>query len=314
VLGLLLLVAVALLDHVAGPHYSFSIFYLLVVILVSASNGTAYALPLSLIAAGIWAGVESANLDLSDPWLPLLWNTAARFAVLLVTASLVAAVVSMAREESERSRADALTGLLNRRGLCDVAALEVARAGRSGEPFTLLYLDIDGFKAVNDSDGHLAGDRLLSEVGRAIEAHVRRSDTAARIGGDEFVVLLPDTPSEPGVVAAQRLSAGLDALCRTGSWPVRFSIGAATFVEAPASVDQLLSEADRLMYAAKRTGKRTGRSPWRPRSCRRRRRRRRSPPEGVSPPGWSWNGEPLERAAGAVDRTRPGRSVSGGAV
>lgn len=232
-LGLLLLLLVGLVDHAAGQHYSFSIFYLLVVILVSASSRVAYALCLAVVAAVVWSGVESANLDLSDPWLPLLWNTVARSAVLVVTASLVATVVSLAREEGERSRADPLTGLLNRRGLCDVAGLEVARAARSGDPFTLLYLDIDGFKGVNDDLGHLAGDRLLSEVGLALEAHVRRSDTAGRIGGDEFVVLLPETHSAAGLVAAQRLAHSLDEMCRLGSWPVRFSIGAATSRSLP---------------------------------------------------------------------------------
>lgn len=259
-LGLLLLAVVAVVDRAAGQYFSFSMFYLLVVVLVSASSGSAYGVPLALLAAGVWSGLESASMDLEEPVLPLLWNTATRLAVLLVTVSLVATVVELAHVERARSRGDALTGLLNRRGFCDLADRELVRAGRSGSALTVLYLDVDGFKRVNDTDGHLAGDALLSDVARTLEARVRRTDTAARIGGDEFVVLLPETPGAAAEVAAERVSHGLDEMCREGSWPVRFSIGLVTFVEPPESVDELLSQADRLMYSAKRSGQQTGRS------------------------------------------------------
>lgn len=258
-LVLLLLLVVAVADELAGPHYSFSIFYLLVVIAVSATRRRAFVVPMTLLTAATWTAIEAVSLALDDPWLPLLWNLAARFGALYVTAMLVAAVMGMVREEREMSQTDALTGLLNRRGFYDQAEVEVARPEGAAR-LSVIYLDIDGFKAVNDQRGHAVGDNLLADVAREIERHVRHTDVVARLGGDEFVALLPAADAEVAMAVGRRIAAGLDELCRRRPWPVTFSIGVASAVTAPRSLDHLLSEADRLMYAAKQGGRRPGTS------------------------------------------------------
>lgn len=199
--------------------------------------------------------VDAVSSTTDHPLHAAVWNGAARFAVFYLCALLVATVVVMARDDRATSRTDPLTGLLNRKGFADLAELEVARAIRSGAPATVLYLDVDGFKAVNDVQGHAAGDRLLVDVARTLFSQARRVDVVARQGGDEFVCLLSDTGSEAASVAAHRTKAALDEMCMRHRWPVRFSIGLATFVRPPASVDDLLSAGDRLMYDAKRDGK-----------------------------------------------------------
>lgn len=249
----LLLTAVAVADSISGSLYSFSVFYLLVVVRISATGREVYLIPTAVVTATTWSVVESVSLRLDDPWWPLAWNSAARFAVLSFTGLLVAAVVGMARVEREISRTDPLTGLHNRRGFYDTAELEVARAAGSGCPLSVLFLDVDRFKDVNDQQGHAAGDRLLIEVAGALIPQLRRrDDLLARLGGDEFVALLPDTDDVAAAAVAQRAAAALDALCGADGWPVGFSVGVATFDRPPVSVDELLSEADRLMYVAKR--------------------------------------------------------------
>ena len=251
--ALALLIVVALAHGVSGARYSFSVFYLLVVVRVSATGREAYLIPTAAVTAMTWSLVESASRSLEDPWLPLAWNSAARFAVLAFTGLLVAAVVGVARVEREVSRTDPLTGLHNRRGFYDAVELEFARSAGSRKPLSVAFLDVDGFKAVNDRQGHAAGDRLLTEIARTLGSQVRRNDLLARLGGDEFVAVLPDTGAAAAAAVAQRAARALDEMCSSGGWSVGFSIGMATFEEPAHSVAELISEADRLMYLAKRT-------------------------------------------------------------
>jgi diguanylate cyclase (GGDEF)-like protein len=154
---------------------------------------------------------------------------------------------------------DDLTGLYNSRFLKEALHREAKRAMRYGRPVTVLFVDLDGFKAVNDTHGHLAGSRTLVEVGAIIRASARESDIVARYGGDEFVVVLPDTGSDGGLVVARRIrdriaaeaflaSAGIG--CRLTA-----SVGVAALPEMGRSAEELLDSADRAMYHVKETGK-----------------------------------------------------------
>lgn len=153
---------------------------------------------------------------------------------------------------------DALTGLPNRTLFYDRLSQAIARARRNREVFAVLYLDLDGFKAVNDQFGHDIGDALLRESARRIQACVRESDTVARMGGDEFTVIL-NAIERPGNV--QRVT---DCLLRTLSSPfvlhtqtcqVGASIGVALYPEHAQTAEDLVKKADAAMYWAKHAGK-----------------------------------------------------------
>ncbi len=163
-----------------------------------------------------------------------------------------------ARREFE-SRHDMLTGLLNRRALMETLPIAQSRANRSGRSLGLLFVDLDGFKAVNDTHGHEAGDRLLSEIGTRLRGVVRKTDSVFRLAGDEFTVLLEglhDTGS--AYVAAAKI---IEAVSRPvavdgGQARVGASIGLALFApNGGASPEALIKEADERMYQAKRAGK-----------------------------------------------------------
>jgi two-component system cell cycle response regulator len=155
---------------------------------------------------------------------------------------------------------DALTGLPNRRRLDETLVVEIARARRYGSPLSLAIADVDRFKSVNDTWGHDAGDGVLCALARTFGAGVRRTDLAARLGGEEFVVLMPHTPLETAKDVAERLRLafrGLTHLLGGEERACTVSIGVAAF-DAKAGVDdgvKLLKAADGALYRAKSEGR-----------------------------------------------------------
>ena len=158
-------------------------------------------------------------------------------------------------ERRAAARRDGLTGARNARAFYEVAEAEIARARRYTHPFSVAYLDLDDFKLVNDRLGHLAGDAVLRSVARALSGVVRSSDVVARLGGDEFVVLLPEASAAPARLATEKLRGALAEVVPAHGWRMTASIGVATFLVPPESVDELLAAVDRLMYRAKQAGK-----------------------------------------------------------
>jgi diguanylate cyclase (GGDEF)-like protein len=158
---------------------------------------------------------------------------------------------------------DEVTALHTRRHFNERLAIELSRARRYGSPLSLLVLDIDDFKRVNDELGHLAGDSLLRRIGRLLRENTRESDLVCRFGGDEFAILLPETIGSEALTLAERIRlaattearAELDGGARGRSIPMGVSIGGATFPTDCEEADELIALADRLCLEAKRAGK-----------------------------------------------------------
>ncbi|MFH1876904.1 MAG: GGDEF domain-containing protein [Candidatus Omnitrophota bacterium] len=157
--------------------------------------------------------------------------------------------------EQMLSRTDYLTGIANRRVFYELADVEISKFRRYGHPFTVVLLDVDNLKYINDSSGHQAGDSLLRSVGAVIKENIRVTDIAARVGGDEFTILLTETGTEALEIMVPRLRERLLASMNEHNWPATFSIGVATYHRAPAGVDEIMKKVDDLMYAVKREGK-----------------------------------------------------------
>ncbi|HEX4984345.1 MAG TPA: GGDEF domain-containing protein, partial [Ilumatobacteraceae bacterium] len=157
-----------------------------------------------------------------------------------------------ARLEAEATR-DSLTDCLNRRGFDAAIEAEVSRAIRYGRPMSLLLLDVDHLKKINDTHGHSGGDAALQQVASAIHRARRPNDVAARFGGDEFALLIPESGIAGALQLAERIHAALHAT--TGRVSVTVSIGAASINSEITTVDELLRAADSALYRAKRTGR-----------------------------------------------------------
>ncbi|HEX2102648.1 MAG TPA: diguanylate cyclase [Solirubrobacteraceae bacterium] len=155
-----------------------------------------------------------------------------------------------------RAATDALTGLPNRRAVQDTLKRMIAQAGRTLAPMAALVLDLDQFKAINDTYGHDRGDAVLCAVSDVLRRTLRTSDFVGRNGGEEFIALLPDTDAEGAMEAAEKLRAAVAQLTLPGiDRPVTTSVGAAIFPHAAADAQSLLRLADRALYAAKAGGR-----------------------------------------------------------
>jgi diguanylate cyclase (GGDEF)-like protein len=162
---------------------------------------------------------------------------------------------SRARELEAQAHTDALTGLGNLRSLQRELARLVELYKRYRHPFSLLLLDIDGLKRVNDAHGHPAGDRVLVQVAMSVRRAVRTVDVAARLGGDEFCVLAPEQDAKGAGILAERLAAAVKGeVAGPGDSPVGISVGVAACPEHGEEADVLVETADRAMYVAKAAG------------------------------------------------------------
>jgi len=162
-----------------------------------------------------------------------------------------------AEQMTELAHTDPMTGLANRRWLMEQLGREFSRARRYRRPLSLLYLDLDGFKAINDRFGHLFGDEVLTGAGRAMKAVLRSTDLLARIGGDEFVVLLPETGMEGAHNVTAKLRKALTAYGQQLGPAVpslSFCAGVSQLRQDDTTIDDILARADEAQYLAKGTG------------------------------------------------------------
>jgi diguanylate cyclase (GGDEF)-like protein len=206
--------------------------YMWLTVFVAAFFPRAWSLFGTLVSAGFGVGLLIADLPgMFTAWLLLT--------ISVLTAGAVVSQVS--RIMQGRMTTDALTGALNRNGLREAAYRLNLRRRRHARQVTVAALDLDGFKAVNDTAGHATGDRLLAEAATAWRAVLRHDDVLARTGGDEFIVLMPNTDADEAGVVLDRLRA---------AHPVHWSAGVASW-DTDESLEHCLERADRELYAAK---------------------------------------------------------------
>jgi diguanylate cyclase (GGDEF)-like protein len=254
-IGIISVILLGIIDYFTGYEASFALFYLLPVSFVAWFTGKEAGFFISIIAAATWHLANSLAGELfSNPLIPY-WNAVTRL-VFFVVVTFTLSRLKLALEHARSlSRMDHLTGVANSRAFYDIASVELSRARRYRHTLTVSYIDLDNFKYINDHFGHNVGDVVLRMVGQTILRNLRSSDTVARLGGDEFAILFPETGSDAAQMVLYKIQGLLTAEMQRNAWPISFSIGAVTYVEAAESVNKMIQMADDLMYVAKRNGK-----------------------------------------------------------
>ena len=252
VLGVLV---VAEVDFISGVELRIYPLYYLPIAFAAWYVGRAWTVVAVALSTLAWAGANYlAGLQFTGPGV-WLFNTAMLGTSFLVVGLLLAQLKLALTHEKQLSRLDPLTSLLNARAFHEEAARVVSVARRKNRPVTIAYIDLDDFKGLNDTHGHHEGDEMLRQVAAAIRACTRISDVAARMGGDEFVLLLPETGHNEARLSLDRLRGVLVKALAKAPHPVTASIGAVVFDTVTGSVDAMVRAADQSMYAAKAAGK-----------------------------------------------------------
>jgi diguanylate cyclase (GGDEF)-like protein len=252
--GLILLGVVALLDYLTGYELSFSLFYLIPIALFSWFVNNRLGVLVSFISAALWLVVDiAAGVRYSHPAI-YFWNSIIRLTFFNLTVLLISLGKALERERTF-ARTDYTTGIFNTRFFHILGQREIDRTIRYKTPLTVAFVDVDNFKVINDRFGHVTGDKILGIIASTIQRHLRKTDIVARVGGDEFAILLPDVGEEAAKIVVPKMQRKLLDEMWLNNWPVTFSIGVVTCVTPPNSVDEILNMADKLMYSVKNSGK-----------------------------------------------------------
>jgi diguanylate cyclase (GGDEF)-like protein len=249
----ILTLAVYLANDLSPPQIRLALLYLVPIVFVTWYEGAGWGAAFTLVAMALRLLVEVQQ----QPGMTVAISLVNQLSFGAVAGIAIAAFRYLRRSQHQLALLathDQLTGVLNARAFAERLAQELERNRRYARPLALLYLDLDDFKAVNDSHGHQTGDAVLRLVADAMRASVRQADVVGRLGGDEFALLMPETDASLADAAAMRLAASLKKIFQ-GTPTVTASIGVVASHGANANTDELLRRADQAMYEAKRAGK-----------------------------------------------------------
>jgi len=248
--GLILIGMIGLIDYLTGAALGFSVFYVLPISLVTWVTSRRLGIVASLISAIVWLVADTSAQFYPFPTIAF-WNSLIRLAFFLIITFLLSALKS----SLQLAHTDSLTSAVNPRYFHEIMQMEINRCQRNRRPFTIAYIDLDNFKAVNDEFGHLVGDQVLVTLVSTIAKVIRKSDSIARLGGDEFAVLFPETDPEAAHVIFSKIHGALAEVMQQRNWSITFSVGILTCVFVPNTTHELVEMVDKLMYEAKADGK-----------------------------------------------------------
>ncbi|HEY9673295.1 MAG TPA: GGDEF domain-containing protein [Waterburya sp.] len=249
------LIFITLLDLKIKLDISFSVFYSFPIVISSWFISKEIGFLMVILSACIELLVNSPRTSLGSLSLSVYWNFTVQIFWYLLISYLFYQLRSSLDREQELARIDDKTGVANKRLFLELSRLEVKKANRYRHPLTVVYMDIDDFEKINRELSYGIGDKILQVAAETMRANLRETDIIARIGGDEFIILLPGNGYESAQTVIYRVQKELLIIMQNNDWPVTFSIGAVTFINPPKSVEEMIQCADRLMYLVKNNGK-----------------------------------------------------------
>jgi diguanylate cyclase (GGDEF)-like protein len=253
--SVLLVLLLGLIDYSTGNEYSFSLFYLLPIALVTWYANPSLGRWIAFLCAVAWLVADiSVGENYSRPII-YFWNTLIRLGFFLIVNYLMSELLKAQKIVQSLARIDAMTGTVNSRYFRELLEVELKRSSRYNQPFTLVYLDLDNFKQVNDKYGHMEGDRLLRFIADELKSRVRSTDIIARLGGDEFAILFPSAGQQEAKILLEKIHASLSGQLNKKYSFITISAGAVTYTAVPVSLEETIKLADELMYSIKNSTK-----------------------------------------------------------
>lgn len=255
-IGYLLVLALLIIDHITWPSLSFLIFYLIPISLVTWFVSRSAGLFMSFVCAVALFIHDMLMLKMhAYPVVPL-WNIMVSACFFLFAVYTLSSLKLVLTKQTELANIDYLTRIANRKFFSEMAHYEMGKALRYHHQVSIAYVDIDDLKKVNDEFGHHAGDTVLKTVAETIRENIRDIDIAARIGGDEFVIFLPETDYKNTDRVIQRIKKKLSDAAQNKNLPINTSIGVITCAYPfLCPLEDIIKAADTLMYKAKKEGK-----------------------------------------------------------
>jgi diguanylate cyclase (GGDEF)-like protein len=238
-----------------GKNIDIAPFYIFPILFSSWYGSRTTGLISAFLSVLVYVVIEVFFTGGSFTFLDLILFSIPYLAAYILLAILIINFRNVHRAEVYAADTDNLTGIHNARSFYAELANEMLRSKRYDHVFSLAYIDVDDFKNINDSLGHNVGDKLLKEVANALVVSLRATDVIARLGGDEYVCLLPETNKEEARSAFIKAAELLKQKMKQYNWGVSFSMGVVTFEDLPEDIKKAIDVADKLMYSVKNDNK-----------------------------------------------------------
>lgn len=242
-------------DYISGYEMSFSIFYLIPISFAVIFSDFKSGFIVSILSAISWFLADYLSGHKYHHFLTPYWNALMRLGYFLLHSFFLSKFLILYNKAKIDSFTDSLTSICNARYFYELFERELKKAKRLDKPFTLAYIDIDNFKEINDIYGHIKGDLILKNFSNLVLKNLREYDIIARVGGDEFVILLPDIKDDSANDIISRIKEVSIKEFQKDNYSLSLSIGAITYKKFDKSIEAMLKEVDDLMYEVKKSGK-----------------------------------------------------------
>lgn len=255
-LSVLFATLIAIPDELSHHEVSWSLFYLAPISIATWYTGRrrGFCLALYCSIVSLLPDIVSTSFDHAHQ-IAVIWNALTHVVSYLFVVILLDLICQHVTLTQTQANTDILTGILNRRAFTEVLQHAVLMSRREGKPLTLAYVDVDNFKLVNDKFGHGEGDQVLQLIARSLVEFIRETDVVGRIGGDEFAIILPNTPAAEAETMLLRLHESAQTALQLRCPQAGLSIGAVSFIIPADNVVSVLATADSVMYEVKLQGK-----------------------------------------------------------
>jgi len=254
-ISILTVAILGITDYISGFEMSFSIFYLLPISFTILLSDFKLGIIISLLSAFSWYLADISSGHIYNSLFTPIWNSVMRFGYFMIHTYFFSQFIKLYEKTKINSLTDSLTGIANTRYFMEFFEREIKKAKRTNLPFTLLYIDLDNFKFINDTYGHQVGDSLLKMIAKTVNGSIRPSDIFARLGGDEFAILLPESDYSESNNLIKRIKKTIETELKKNNWPITVSIGAITYKNFENTISEMIKQADDFMYKVKKDGK-----------------------------------------------------------